>query len=194
MAKTLYVGDANNIARKVTNIYVGDSNGVARKVIKGYIGDSNNIAREFYSAQSVFPVISGTFLHELGSWWTTPEQVMTMQDIANMQALGATKMNATFTANFVSRKVTMMGRGLAVMASNTPSPSMSTQSAYRIAYSYVEDEGQNYVIGRSYPLTVTGSRLLSATYVNGVYISATNRDYDEGQSITVTGSYQITFE
>ena len=46
----IYIGDSNNLARKLSNIYVGDANGIARKVQNIYIGDANGIARKVYTA------------------------------------------------------------------------------------------------------------------------------------------------
>lgn len=52
MAKTMYVGDENNITRKLIGGYVGDENGIARKLVKGYVGDENGIARLFFAYES----------------------------------------------------------------------------------------------------------------------------------------------
>ena len=49
MAKALYIGDTNSIARKLAKGYIGDENGIARKLVKGYIGDENGIARLIFA-------------------------------------------------------------------------------------------------------------------------------------------------
>lgn len=52
MAKGLYIGDENNIARKIKKLYVGDENNIARKVKKVYVGDENNIARLVWTSET----------------------------------------------------------------------------------------------------------------------------------------------
>lgn len=47
----IYLGDEQNLARKILSFYIG-VNGVARKVTKAYVGDANGIARLFYTAHT----------------------------------------------------------------------------------------------------------------------------------------------
>lgn len=49
MAKGWYIGNENNIAKKVKRMYIGDANNIARKVKKIYIGDTNGKARLCWS-------------------------------------------------------------------------------------------------------------------------------------------------
>ena len=59
MAKKLYTG-INNVAKQVKKMYVG-VNGVAKKVKKAYIG-VNGVAQQFYSAEPVWVLKTGSFI------------------------------------------------------------------------------------------------------------------------------------
>lgn len=84
MAKGIYFGDQNNIARKVKKLYFGDEANKARKVKKVYFGDTNGIARICYSAgiskvnktMNISEAVGGRFTGASGACATVGDKII----------------------------------------------------------------------------------------------------------------------
>lgn len=51
MSNQMYIGDADNVARRVYKAFIGDSDDTARSIIKAYIGGNDGYARCAYSPE-----------------------------------------------------------------------------------------------------------------------------------------------
>lgn len=111
----IYVGDANNIARKVKRIYVGDANGIARKVLKGYVGDANGVAKMFYMA------FDPTLPDYPGRWLSYPNHdgihinlmtFVTRQKLLEAQDAGYTSIEFTVSISHAGGETNRLGIGV----------------------------------------------------------------------------------
>lgn len=50
----VYIGDSDNVPRKIINMHIGDSDNHPRKIVKAWIGDANNIPRLFWDNTNSF--------------------------------------------------------------------------------------------------------------------------------------------
>lgn len=187
----IYVGDANNIARKVKGIYVGDANGIARKVLKGYVGDANGVAQEFYSS-GISP-IRGSFSHS----YVVPQNKSTTtidwgtylasaSDYASKLAQGATNFELTVTVTIQAAQndefqLVIAQYNKATMPQYTADVSQINTNSYGLTSGFLT--GVTKTIQYTKPI---------ANMSNGLAFALATNDY-WGDTITVNGNYEIRF-